>query len=530
MSRLIRSLPTGSPERSLHRHGLRRHAWLLAAVVVTALSLLVVFTPTARAGQGEQPVPPQVAAKAGSPGQVYSGGLVVDSGQTIDEDVVVYQGDVTVKRQGTIDGNLTVYSGDVTVEEGGSVQGDITSLSGNVTVNGAVDGSISAMSGDIEIGDAATVDGDVSVMSGNIKQRAGASVGGSVLHGNEIKLPVPPLLGALPWLPAPFQPATPAVSENRLVERPWGLAGRFFGGLLLLGLLVGGAAAATALRPAWVGDVRGVLNQKAALSFAVGLIANVLMLALIAFLFITVCLRPPALLLALAMLGLNALGMAALGAEMGERLGRRVKANWPPVAAAAMGALATLAVVYLLWLMGGCLGFLGGLAGLIVGSIGVGAVLVKVLNLGATPVPAAAGVAAPAAPTASPAAPAPAAPAEAAQPPVSAPAAAAAAPESAVTDVRSGDAAWWKEPQAAEAGGESTAPASAATSDFTTLEGIGPKLAQRLVDANVRTYAELAALSPAALAGILGWSLERVEKSGLLAQAASRAAEEQPAQ
>lgn len=87
--------------------------------------------------------------------------------------------------------------------------------------------------------------------------------------------------------------------------------------LLLLGLFVGGAAAAAALRPAWTAQMQTVLNRQAALAFATGLIANVLMLRRDGLLYITVCLRPPGLLLALGMLALNTAGMAAVGAENG---------------------------------------------------------------------------------------------------------------------------------------------------------------------------------------------------------------------
>ena len=64
-----------------------------------------------------------------------------------------------------------------------------------------------------------------------------------------------------------------------------------------------------------------------------------------------------------------------------------------------------------------------------------------------------------------------------------------------------------------------------AQADFTLIEGIGPKLSQRLHAANVRTFADLAGLPPETLAGILGWSSERVLRSNILDRARRLATE-----
>lgn len=91
-------------------------------------------------------------------------------------------------------------------------------------------------------------------------------------------------------------------------------------------------------------------------------------------------------------------------------------------------------------------------------------------------------------------------------------------------------AAWWQE---SAAPAEQVAPPAASPvdapgepdltpmvqADFTQIEGIGPKLNQRLHAANIRTFADLIALPPETLAGILGWTSERVLRSGVLEQA-----------
>ena len=55
--------------------------------------------------------------------------------------------------------------------------------------------------------------------------------------------------------------------------------------------------------------------------------------------------------------------------------------------------------------------------------------------------------------------------------------------------------------------------------DFTRIKGIGPAFDQRLKDANVLTFADLAARTPEEVADILGVSTERVVKGELIEQA-----------
>lgn len=370
-------------QRIKRQHGV----WLLAAALMTALSLLVVFVPTARANQD-----PQAVANL-QQSQIYNDDLDVKSGQVIEGDVNVYSGDVKIEADGRIQGNLNVYSGDVEIEKGGRVDGNVTAWSGDLQVDGQVDGSVSAMAGDIDVGNNAYIGGDISAMAGNIKQRAGAEVGGNILRGPTIKLPAPPAMGLLPWLRAPQAPNAPDApvppARDGFFGRSLGFVGRALVALLLLGLFVAGAAAVAALRPAWTKDVQSVLGRQAALSFATGLIANVLMLAVIGFLFITICLRPPGLLLAVGMLAFNVAGMAAVGSEIGSRLSERMSGQWTPTSRTALGVVVPGAIIAFLWTLGGCFGFFGSMGALLLGSFGVGAILVKALNLGAqSPAPA----------------------------------------------------------------------------------------------------------------------------------------------
>ena len=506
----------------LRRMKTQHGVWLLAAALITALSLLVAFVPSAHAQQA-----PQVVANL-QQSQIYNDDLEVESGQVIEGDVNVYSGDVTVRRDGRIQGNLNVYSGDVEVEEGSRVDGNVTAWSGDLQVDGRVDGSVAAMAGDIEVGNGAYIGGDISAMAGHIKQRAGAEVGGNILRGPALKLPAPPALGLLPWLRAPQAPDAPVPpAQDGFFGRSLGFVGRTLAAFLLLGLFVAGAAAIAALRPAWTQDVQGVLGRQAALSFATGLIANVLMLAVIGFLFITICLRPPGLLLAVGMLAFNVAGMAAVGAEIGSRLSERMSGQWTPTSRTALGVVVPGAIIAFLWAIGGCFSFFGSMGALLLGSFGVGAILVKTLNLGVQ-------APAPAPQTAPDGGPGRASETNVAQPPTTA----APVPAPATDGLAAGEPAasapaasevhtsapaatteqWWVAP-AEQVDLEVVPPGDAAGADFTRIEGIGPKLSQRLHAANIHTFADLAAVPPETLAGILGWTSERLLRARIQEQA-----------
>ncbi|OUC08789.1 hypothetical protein RY27_06875, partial [Litorilinea aerophila] len=67
--------------------------------------------------------------------------------------------------------------------------------------------------------------------------------------------------------------------------------------------------------------------------------------------------------------------------------------------------------------------------------------------------------------------------------------------------------------------------APAAADDLTRIRGIGPVFAARLQEAGVRTFADLAGLTPEAVAEIIGWPVQRVLNSDLIGQARSLAQE-----
>ncbi|BAM00401.1 MULTISPECIES: polymer-forming cytoskeletal protein [Caldilinea] len=447
--------------------------------------------------------------------QVFYDNLRVRGGQTVEGDVVVYQGNVTVEKEGAIRGDLVVYSGNVQVERGGVVNGNITALSGNVTIDGTVNGSVTAWSGNVRLGGDAVVDGDISVVSGEISQTRGSVVRGNVLRGPSVNMDLLPLSGlsALANMRLAPRPQPPSAMEIFL-----GLVARTLRALLLLGVAVGVGALLMVLRPAWVEQTRATLVARTPLSFAVGLIFNLFGLAFIGILWITVCFRPPAALLGLVLTAVNLAGLTALGEELGRRVEKALNLEWGVPARTAVGVLIPGALVAFFWIIGGCLNFFAYLIAIIVGSLGVGAILVNVLKLGeqaAAPSPAF--PSSPTSPTAGGETPGTGQPAEASivEAPMGQPAAA-----EPVESVTPGEAAEEHAPEPiTQTGDFPDFPHGTGIDDFTQINGIGPVFDRRLKEAGIFTFEALAQRSAEEIAKIIQWPVARVVRTQIIEQA-----------
>jgi cytoskeletal protein CcmA (bactofilin family) len=359
---------------------LAEKGWLLAVLIVTVLSLAAVLATGVPVQAGDDAPRVRVVQPQH---QIFNDDLVVADGERFDGDVVVYNGDVTVEAGGRIAGSLIVYSGSIEIEQGGVVSGDLTAVSGDVQIDGRVDGSVAVLSGDAELGEEAHVGGDVSVVSGDVERARGAYVGGSTLRGPDLNIQIPPIIapGAVPGVDVrPDMPPFSATRPISLTERLLGFMGRTVAAGAALLLILGGAFAVASLRPQLAAEVRTSLRRQPALSFAVGLLVNMVGVAVIGFMFITICLAPPAALLGLALLAANIVGLSGAGAAVADRL--PVKLGESHAVRTAVGVALPGAVIALLWLLGGCFAFFGYVFAMLLASFGLGAFLVKLLKLG----------------------------------------------------------------------------------------------------------------------------------------------------
>lgn len=335
-----------------------------------------------RAGDGIK----QIGFMANAKGQSFNDDVVVEEGAAFDEDVVVYAGDVRVKAGGLINGDLVLYSGDVTIDKGGQVTGDVTAISGDADIRGTIGGDLVVLSGDIELAETATVNGDLSVMSGEINRESGATVHGNVVAGR-FKLPQLPAL--LEGLQAPAAPAAPAIETN--IQRAGGFGSVILGFVGRVLLAAFGASLIILLtglvyyvRPDFVQAVQQTLLQQRPLSFAVGLVINLVLTFLTGVLLITLCLAPVGLAAGLLFAAINLVGWSASSLTVGQWLLRQVKVESQPLVALLIGAVLQTGLLALGWTLGGCLRPITYLAALVVTAFGGGAAVVYWLRLGAT--------------------------------------------------------------------------------------------------------------------------------------------------
>jgi predicted flap endonuclease-1-like 5' DNA nuclease len=286
------------------------------------------------------------------------------------------------------------------------------------------------------------------------------------------------------------------------------------------------------------------MQEQTALSFVVGLLANLTLAFLAGLLALTVCLVPIALLPLLALLAVNLAGWAAISWLVGERLSTWVKVEAHPAVSAAAGAVLLTGVIAFLWALGGCFGFIAYAASLLIGAVGAGAVLLPWLRRGMNG-RAPGGDGPPTPPTPSPAPPGTPGAAEswqdagyvtdpaavepaAVQAPETQPLGETRASESGGTTPDENGADRW----ATEMAGTEEPPVAALAAatggpvDYTRIRGIGPVSDQRLKAANVRTYGQLAAMSAEQIAEILGWTADRVIRGEIIEQAQALAATE----
>lgn len=535
----------------------RRPGLFLLAIGI--LFLVAVFSRSPQSkllAQPEKLHAPNLPVNVQFQSQFFSGDVTVKKGQVYDHDVSVYSGDVTVESGGAILGNLYVYSGDVEVEEGGKIQGDIAAFSGNVNVAGEIGGRIAAWSGDVELKDGSTVGGDVSVLSGNIEQAPGARVHGNIVRGPNFKIPVPSIFQA------PAAPAAPVPSPAEVARPP---RVGFFGSLFGFILRMLGAALLTVIvavlawllytvQPDLVRKVRRTAEEQPALSFAVGAIVNVGLLFVTFIFFVTVCLIPLGMATGLLLVLLNLVGWSAISLWVGERLSQYGRSSAQPVTYMILGILVTAGAVGILWAFG-CWRTCVALIILLISAPGVGALLIPWLKLGSqygprrTP-PTPGAPSAPVSPTAPMAPPAPvepvtptastetihpAASSEAvtpSEPAVSTPTEPT-PPAPPVDEQRLSEitglyeaAPVEEQPSAAPVASDweaGTTPTESVSEiepvDFTRIKGIGPTFDSRLKAAGVRTFGQLAMMTPEAIAAIIGWSPELVISDDVIGQA-----------
>ncbi|SFR88457.1 protein CcmA, bactofilin family [Halomicrobium zhouii] len=120
----------------------------------TALTLIVLVALLAS-------LPAVAAAETRSGGTV-----VVEEGETVDDDLEAFAGSVVVR--GTVAGDLTTAGGDVRIAESGTVEGDVEMSGGSIEIAGNVTGDVEAGGGSVRLADTGRIGGSLQAGAGSI--------------------------------------------------------------------------------------------------------------------------------------------------------------------------------------------------------------------------------------------------------------------------------------------------------------------------------------------------------------------------
>ena len=262
------------------------------------------------------------------------------------------------------DGDLAVLGGSLELREGGRIRGDVVVLTGRAVIDGRIDGDLVVLGGSLDLRSDAVIRGDLVTFFGSVSRSEGATVHGQVIDGFRGR--------GVVWPDWDWTPTMPRIDR----AWPWSsnvLSG-WFGGLMrkvlnTFALMALGVLLALLL-PKQTKLVAQTAGDAPLPSIGFGLLTFLVLLILIPLLVIICIGIPVALLLALAAIAAGIFGWIAIGVLIGDRLLTALNVKQAQPVLEVIAGLAVLALLSSVW----CL---GGLLGLIVGSAGLGAVVLS---------------------------------------------------------------------------------------------------------------------------------------------------------
>ena len=293
---------------------------------------------------------------------VYARG---SSGRMLDGRVI-FGDNFTLQSGDTLNGDLVVFGGNVQIEADAMIQGDMVVIGGNVTLNGTVTGSTVIIGGSTTMNESAVVKGDLVTVGGSLSRDPGSDVGGEVITN----IPAPDI--RIPEIQSPTVPAPPTPEIN-FNYNPLFRFFRMFGTALAVSLLA--MLASLFLQPQ-IERVSQVVVGQPVIAGSFGLLTGVLAPFVLVILVITLILIPVAVLAAVALALAWLFGMIAIGTEVGERFTHAINQTWAPPLTAGTGT-------FLMMLVVGGIGMvpcIGWLATFLVALLGVGGVVLTMFG------------------------------------------------------------------------------------------------------------------------------------------------------
>lgn len=285
------------------------------------------------------------------------------------KDKVVSGSDFNLQSGETLDGNLVVFGGNVTVYQDALVDGDVAVFGGNIVIDGMIDGDFVALGGSIKLGANAVIDGDFSSLGGSVDKSPTAVITGDTMRQSVKIISNIDLFG---------DDSLMNPNDNSIRSGSRGFFRAFFGTIAsivvffaMILIIAGLGLLVSLLFDNHLKGISRTLIEQPLSALGIGLLAIIASIAMIIFMSITVIFIPVAIILAVALGLLMFYGWIACGYETGLRLTKAMNVNWSDMWVTAFGTFVITLVSMGFNRLIPCVGWILGTALTLVGLGGV---------------------------------------------------------------------------------------------------------------------------------------------------------------
>jgi uncharacterized membrane protein len=272
---------------------------------------------------------------------------------------IVFGGEYTLESGETLEGDLVIFGGQVDLEEGSLVNGNIVLTGGTLDIHGEVNGDVTAVGGVITLHSTSIVNGNLDTVGSSLQRYEGSEVNGRI--SSDISGDID--FGRFIDEPFNFQPYMPTFA--RAGEGLW---------IIFRALIMGALAVLASLflqKPTQ--RVANTVIQQPAVSGGIGLLTYIVMPIILVMLAITLILIPISLIALVLVVVAVIFGWLAIGHEVGIRMADLFKTDWAP---AVNDGIGTMTLTFLASLLG-LIPCIGWFIPFLVSCLGLGAVILS---------------------------------------------------------------------------------------------------------------------------------------------------------
>jgi len=280
------------------------------------------------------------------------------------DDKIITGGTYSLESGETLDGNLIVFGGVVVTAVDSTVKGDTVLMGGTLTIDGVVEGNVVGIGGSVVLGENAVIMEDVIVVAGTLNRDSGAVVEGQVVNGFQI----PYSWIALRKIDLPNFP-----QSDLHISSLWSGLWFFFRTFLWAAI----AALIAIFLPNPTDRVSRAIVSQPILSGGVGLLTALVAPIVLLIIAITIILIPISLLGVFILIAAWFFGRVSLGMEVGRRIGNAFHKDWPAAVDAGIGTFALLLVIDGIGSLIPCVGWI---VPALVGILGLGGVILTLFG------------------------------------------------------------------------------------------------------------------------------------------------------